>query len=35
MEEEEKAMMILVLIVGLVLVWIFLEEYHYFGFYME
>ncbi|MCA0937369.1 hypothetical protein LCL85_17650 [Vibrio alginolyticus] len=35
MEEEETAMIILVLIVGLVLVWIFLEEYHYFGLYME
>ncbi len=35
MEEEETAMMILLLIIGLVLVWIFLEEYHYFGLYME
>ncbi|RCW25118.1 hypothetical protein DET53_102136 [Vibrio parahaemolyticus] len=32
MEEDEKAIMMLVVIVGLVLVWIALEELNYLGF---
>ncbi|BCB45460.1 hypothetical protein VagYM19_45900 [Vibrio alginolyticus] len=32
MEEDEKAIMILFVIVGLVLVWIVLEELNYLGF---
>ena len=32
MEEDEKAIMILVVIVGLVLIWVFLEEFNYLGF---
>lgn len=32
MEEDEKAIMVLVVIVGLVLVWIALEELNYLGF---
>ncbi len=32
MEEDEKAIMMLVVIVGLVLVWIVLEELNYLGF---
>ncbi len=35
MEEEEKAIWMLVIIVGLVLVWVFLEEFSYFGLQME
>lgn len=32
MEEDEKAILILVVIVGLVLVWVLLEEFNYLGF---
>jgi len=32
MEEDEKAIIMLVLIVGLVLIWIALEELNYLGF---
>lgn len=32
MEEDEKAIMMLVVVVGLVLVWIALEELNYLGF---
>ncbi len=32
MEEDEKAIMMLIVIVGLVLVWIALEELNYLGF---
>lgn len=32
MEEDEKAIMMLVVIVGLVLVWVFLEKVNYLGF---
>lgn len=32
MEEDEKAIMMLAVIVGFVLIWVFLEEVNYFGF---